>query len=951
MPKQPDRHSYRVFISSTFVDNQARRKIIEDAVLRANMQPVGMERFTADTDPTPEACVRMAEEADLLVGVLAWRYGWTPDGDGPSITEMEYYASREQLMFVMDGKGDSDEDFDEGPDKWLKQHKLEQFKQRVQRDGMPGLVTDATLGVSVLDALHRWRDKRERADAASPPRQPGGGIQSYLETVASQHDSIEIAGFDSKLRVPIKIEDLCVSLSAALDRSIDGNMRRWGTHELGEGDNPSEDLSNIPLNEAFAWADHYGERRGIVILGDPGSGKTTHLRRMALAAASDSPSRLELPQEVVPVFLPLRDLENVDAGIDAFVQSQIDANKHLRAKVPPGFGTDLVKRGKLLLLLDGLDEVAGTRAREDVVRWVEDALRANTDSYFVVTCRYAGYRALKEQFSAQFLELHLRPLDEEQAARFVHNWFRIVETGFAADRERAAREAADQADDLLARLKAKRSDTRVFEMTRNPLLLTGLCLVHRDRGQLPEKRATLYHEATGVLLERWREHKNLEVDLDADTARRLLQPVAHWLHSEEKRTRASAAELEPIVGGALASLGLAERSAKELLERIRDESGLLTGWGQDSFGFLHLGFQEFLAARHIANRYVAQPELLEELAGHFGESWWREVTLLLLALPDVPLFGPLMRIVVGSPAFVEHEDLVQQCVEHALEVTWEPFFDFLGITDPEALQERDRVALRILKKHDSEALEGFLFEQLGDDSVAIVATRETSIPIEAHNGHDLVRIPAGTFLMGENEEQHEVELAEFHLATHPVTNEQYARFLKANPDASEPEVWGDSRYNQPNQPVVGVSWDEANAYCDWAGLVLPTEAQWERACRAETTTTYWSGDDEADLDRVGWYGKNSGGRLHPVAEKPPNPFGLYDVHGNVWEWCLDWYGGYEKQPRPGDGARHLEGGSHRVYRGGSFADGALLARSAYRYYAPPGSRLDALGFRPAKAHS
>ena len=183
-----------------------------------------------------------------------------------------------------------------------------------------------------------------------------------------------------------------------------------------------------------------------------------------------------------------------------------------------------------------------------------------------------------------------------------------------------------------------------------------------------------------------------------------------------------------------------------------------------------------------------------------------------------------------------------------------------------------------------------------------------------------------------------------------MTNEAYGRYLEANPGTKEPKHWSDRQYNQSKQPVVGVSWDEAIAYCEWAGLVLPTEAQWEYACRARTTKAFWSGDQEEDLARVGWYDGNSEGRLHPVGEKPANPFGLHDMHGNVLEWCRDWFGSYEEDPARGpEGEREVKGSGDRVSRGGGFGGVAGLARSAFRRNLHPARLLRALGFRAARA--
>lgn len=177
-----------------------------------------------------------------------------------------------------------------------------------------------------------------------------------------------------------------------------------------------------------------------------------------------------------------------------------------------------------------------------------------------------------------------------------------------------------------------------------------------------------------------------------------------------------------------------------------------------------------------------------------------------------------------------------------------------------------------------------------------------------------------------------------------------------------------------NQPVVGVSWEEAKGYCEWANLRLPSEAEWEYACRAGTKTPYASGSGEEDLRKVGWYRGNSEDRLHPVCELDPNWFGLFDMHGNAWEWCeddcvdgaLDYSESSKLHPEP----YKFLNASHRVIRGGSFSGpvvkdptsegptsedwawsfrvSAFQARSANRRSWRPGDPNDQIGFRPAR---
>ena len=185
----------------------------------------------------------------------------------------------------------------------------------------------------------------------------------------------------------------------------------------------------------------------------------------------------------------------------------------------------------------------------------------------------------------------------------------------------------------------------------------------------------------------------------------------------------------------------------------------------------------------------------------------------------------------------------------------------------------------------------------------------------------------------------------FYLGVHEVTQAQYEAVIGRNP----------SGFKGAAHPVEQVNWDDAVAFCGRlselpaekaAGRLyrLPTEAEWEYACRAGSTTTYSFGDETARLAEFGWYSNNSGSaKLHPVGEKKPNAWGLYDMHGNVWEWCHDWYGPYPV----GDVADPTgpESGSVRVDRGGSWHYIARFCRSASRYRFAPGSRTSVLGFR------
>ncbi len=189
-----------------------------------------------------------------------------------------------------------------------------------------------------------------------------------------------------------------------------------------------------------------------------------------------------------------------------------------------------------------------------------------------------------------------------------------------------------------------------------------------------------------------------------------------------------------------------------------------------------------------------------------------------------------------------------------------------------------------------------------------------------------------------------VEIREaYWLAETEVTNAQYERF-----DPKHERDWpGD------DDPVTDLDWDEARAYCDWLTtrgtlrVRLPSEAEWEYACRAGSRTEYCFGDDEARLPEYGWFEANSERRAHAVKTRRANAWGLFDLHGNVWEWCEDWYGPYAEAPRDGR-ARTAPGASPgRVSRGGDWRRPAVFCRSASRFRGDPGIRGRSLGFRPA----
>ena len=223
-------------------------------------------------------------------------------------------------------------------------------------------------------------------------------------------------------------------------------------------------------------------------------------------------------------------------------------------------------------------------------------------------------------------------------------------------------------------------------------------------------------------------------------------------------------------------------------------------------------------------------------------------------------------------------------------------------------------------------------------------------------GVEFVLIQAGSFTMGGNtgrdieKPPHEVKILQsFYLQTTQITQGQWEKVMNDNP--SEFKDCG------AKCPVERVSWDYTQKFIKKLNDIentdkyrLPSEAEWEYACRAGTTTEFSFGDDAGQLGEYAWFSKNSDDKTHPVGGRKPNPWGLYDMHGNVWEWVADdWHIGYNGAPADGSAWIDKQRGTGRVIRGGGWYDDARSCGSATRLGTTPDDRITDIGFRIARS--
>jgi len=263
------------------------------------------------------------------------------------------------------------------------------------------------------------------------------------------------------------------------------------------------------------------------------------------------------------------------------------------------------------------------------------------------------------------------------------------------------------------------------------------------------------------------------------------------------------------------------------------------------------------------------------------------------------------------------------------------------------------------------------------DTAPVPAAKGKTIPvahglpleITGRDGTPMVLVAAGTFDMGyengraDEKPVHRVYLDAYYIDKFEVTNARFAEFLRGYgsdmDDAGKRMIfenkWGlrkadsgwEPQAGYENHPVVDVTWFGASQYAKHFGKRLPTEAEWEKACRGGSKTKWCFGDGEGKLGEYAWYTFNSGGTTCPVGQKKPNAYGIYDMHGNVWEWCADYSLAEYYKYSPARNPTGPSSSSYRISRGGSWRSYAEWCRSAVRAGDVPGMKTDITGFRCA----
>ncbi len=803
----------------------------------------------------------------------------------------------------------------------------------------------------------------------------------YLEHVIAHNRYLQLQGIRSggKL-VNIELEHIFIPLRTTQQRTIqaEGN---WFHEEAGmaPGEMGRMNLERSTLHETVSVTvdQALADNKHMVILGDPGSGKTTLLRYLALLYGRDLAESTKSVLEMLklnetghlPVLLQLRQFgsflkehrskDDGTEGHGVLLEFLFRALKGFRIDLPDDFFDAYFKNGQAVILLDGMDEVADPNLRARVARMVEAFTLAYPKCRFVITSRVVGYIGAS-RLTGDYATTTVRDFLLADVEQFLKHWHRLVAVGQLGPGESADTFASSQTGQLMT---AIRGNERIRDLAINPLLLTVIALVHRDRVKLPDRRAELYAEAVDVLLGKWDEARGVggvtileDRPFEVGDKRLMLQSLALWMH-ERGQKEVTQAELFAFLEEQFTGMAPDPHKRRMAIERfqrvIEERTGLLSARGEGVYAFSHLTFQEYLAARALAGLY----DNVEYTLRFTGEAWWREVILLeagYLSGESIERTSRLIRAIMEyrkEPLQYHNLVLASECLRDAGEQRVDTKLS-QEINDrfAKALKSPPPMTTRILTKWGWGTLEMETWIDQRAGLAQSLARAGKGFWLPPFGEPEWIRIPSGKFWMGDDEDIHQVELPEFQIARVPITKAQYDLFVQ---DAKYklPKDWEEDRppKGKESHPVGGVSWHDANKYCEWLSgktgkpITLPSEAEWEKAARS---------DDKREYPWGKWKSNRANTNELRIGDTTPvgiflegaSPYGLLDMSGNVWEWTRSEYQKYPYKADDGreDRSKKVE---YRSLRGGSFFDRSVVARCGFRFRYGPDFRNSNLGFR------
>jgi hypothetical protein len=652
----------RVYVSSTHTDLTECREQVRRALRRLGVVDVAMEYDVAEPERPLDRCLADVASCDLYIGIFAWRYGHEPPGEDASITELEYRAAvaegKDILVFLLD---------EEAP--WPRKHvdrnpeKIEKLRAELRERWLAGMFTDPPeLVAKVSAAVSRWLLGRGQ-------NLPAGGVldaeelQRYYTRLGQAYGRLDL----DVLTPPHRGEYLQLTLRSVFVEPdvvkevppVELPKELWQLL-AASGDAAGVDLpADLDADHLRALRDRYREQprrrvldvlaepgqTRVVVLGDPGAGKSTLARYLILSLAdgrADDPTtdgRLAAYAGHLPLLVELRAfVEDYAEGRCTTFCEYVD-----RQGRTSGLGLDAARvsayldgRGPALVVFDGLDEISDPRTRAEVTSQIAWFATRYPSAQVLVTSRSLGYsRGVLGE--AGFTHVTLQDLDAGQVGVFLKSWYTLALHDRPVD-------AKAQRERLLAAIAASPS---IAQLAGNPLLLTILAIIGR-REELPRDRAKVYDHAATVLVHHWDVNRHLVdrraagIRLDEEDKKALLRRLARRMQNGDDGLTGNRIDgrtlREEFEGYLLARFRCpqaeAAATARVMIDQFRERNFILSRYGGDVYGFVHRAFLEFFCAEEIRLRFAEQDTTVAELkADVFGAHWrepaWREVLRLL----------------------------------------------------------------------------------------------------------------------------------------------------------------------------------------------------------------------------------------------------------------------------------------------------------------------------------
>ena len=710
-------------------------------------------------------------------------------------------------------------------------------------------------------------------------------IRSYTQYAVNAHRHLPTAGLETAVRHPLEIERLYVPMQAYVhSKDMDTSVPDRAEDGGASSDNG---FSTVDISEAFAASARHNIK-DVVLLGGPGSGKTTVLKHILLTIIEGEGGKtLGLDNDTIPFFAELKNL--VDPDGESFEEFMKRECRLEAFSIADSSFKKLLHEGRGIVLLDGLDEILNSERRSKTCRWIDRARTEYAQTRFVIASRITRYGDHCRLDNC--LELFLTDFLQEDVEAFLVNWFETVAVVVhLGDNEERWRHMGTEAAQIL--FKTIQDSEPLRRLAANPLLLHIMALMHREHeGSLVSRRGELYDQFLTVLLEKWDAAKGIAPILSADETRQVLRPLALWLHGEEDRRWAPFEEVSEVIEETLVKIGKREITAKGLLHHLRDRSGIIERYGNQSYGFSDAAFQDYLAAEEIH-----RTKHVDLLVNNYGRDWWQEVILLYAGMNGPTVFQEFLELVIPTDSFLTKPEIIFSALKDCKVKPIKPLIHAVmnDVLPPEARynalqalkQIGDPKAIETLKTcvaSEDETLARMAFEALESlDAGQEVSSstperpdgeRVALVEVDERNGSELL-VSAGPFLYGSsqgdmfarNDEkpQRTIELPDYYIDEYPVTNEQFCHFLNITlPNEDLLREWIDlegefmrercrirkrkGRYwcekGYDRHPVIYVSWYGAKEYASWAEKRLPTEQEWEKAARGTDGRIYPWGDE------------------------------------------------------------------------------------------------------------